>query len=101
MPLETPSDFLDLEEFAVDATWSPHDGSPAQTQPVIFNQPDEIDLGRQISTAYEIVFPRTSFSGIAEEDYVQIGGISYVVLEVMAKSIDGAWKSARLGVFPS
>lgn len=101
MAIETVSDFLSLTEFAVNATWTPFDGSSAQTAAVIFNRPDELDLGQQISTAYEIVFPLSSFVGMQEQDYITIAGVDYVVQEVMVKSIDGAWRSARLGVFPN
>lgn len=101
MAIETVGDFLSLSEFAVNATWTTFDGSATQTAAVIFNRPDEIDLGQQISTAYEIVFPQSSFVGLQEQDYISISGVDYVVQEVMVKSIDGAWLSARLGVFPN
>lgn len=73
-----------FERFGVPATWAPSDYSDVEEALVILDQPGEILLGGTAQhVAYLMTYPADKFVGLAREEKVSIGDVSYTVRQVL------------------
>jgi hypothetical protein len=90
---------LFFADFAVPASWTPANGSPAQTAQVILDQPDDDIFGSgEISRAWSITYQATEFVGLKTSETISVNGAYYKVREVKALD-DGAVMNAKLSKF--
>lgn len=69
--------------FLTDATWTPSNGSAAQTARVDFRSAALSLLGDAVSaTQYQMSYPASKFADLREGETVAIEGKAYRVLEV-------------------
>lgn len=74
-----------FSDFAQDAIWQ-ESGESAR---VILDRPDEVMLGGMaVAENTQMIFPAESFSGIDEEDTVEIDGDIWVLRETPRQGVD-------------
>lgn len=86
-------------DFAVAASWTPANGSPAQTAQVMLDEPDmDIFGASELSRDWMMSYPSSQLVGLKTGEIVTVNGADYKVREIKALE-DGTIMSAKLSKF--